>query len=110
MAIGFLTTALIDFGLKLWNNGRFSFWINFSIICYVLLIIALELNNMKTILIFQIVKYLTEQPNSCESVYLKYLTLIESMYVTYVALLPSQISDKILSSVKDVKTKLKFLR
>ena len=49
MAIGFLTTALIDFGLKLWNNGRFSFWINFSIICYVLLIIALELNNMKTI-------------------------------------------------------------
>ena len=47
MAIGFLTTGLIDFGLKFLNNRRFSFWINFSIICYVLLITALGLNNMK---------------------------------------------------------------
>ena len=61
-------------------------------------------------LLFQIVKYLMEQPNSYESVYLKYQTLIESMSVTYVALLPLQISDRIPSSVKDVKTKLKFLR
>ena len=65
---------------------------------------------MKAILLFQIVKYLMEQPNSCESVYLKYQTLIESMSVTYVALLPLQISDRIPSSVRDVKTKLKFLR